>query len=307
LDGDGIPDLLSGSWPGELYFFKGEGKGKFATGQKIKDKNGKIINLGSASTAFACDWRGTGALDLLVGDIQGHVWLVPNEGTKDKAAYGKAVKLQAGGKDIMVNHGDSHPVMADWEATGKPGLIVGCGDGGVLWFRNVGTRQEPKLDSPMTLVPGTNLNAPQQADGKGPPQHGSRAKVCVVDWNGDGKLDLLVGDFSSGTGPAPKLTEKQQQEKKELQAKQAKVTKELQPYFQELSKVYQQLSPIKDNEEKEKKLKEALAPLTQRFQKQLDEERELFEALQKYQAPYFMHGYVWVYLRKDNGKAAVAP
>ena len=28
LDGDGRTDILSGSWPGELYFFKGEGKGK---------------------------------------------------------------------------------------------------------------------------------------------------------------------------------------------------------------------------------------------------------------------------------------
>ena len=24
-----------------------------------------------------------------------------------------------------------------------------------------------------------------------------RAKVCVADWNGDGRLDLLVGDFAT--------------------------------------------------------------------------------------------------------------
>ena len=48
FDGDGTSDLLSGSWPGELYFFKGDGKGKFAAGETLKDKDGKVIKLGSA-------------------------------------------------------------------------------------------------------------------------------------------------------------------------------------------------------------------------------------------------------------------
>ena len=30
LDGDGVTDLLSGSWPGEIFFFRGKGKGDFA-------------------------------------------------------------------------------------------------------------------------------------------------------------------------------------------------------------------------------------------------------------------------------------
>ncbi len=56
LDGDGNQDILSGSWPGELYFFKG------------KDK--KPINIDKAPTVFASDWRGTGRLDLSVGGIK---------------------------------------------------------------------------------------------------------------------------------------------------------------------------------------------------------------------------------------------
>ena len=79
-------DILTGCWPGELYFFKGQGKGKFAKGETLKDTDGKVIKIGSASTVFACDWRGSGKLDLLVGDISGHVWLVPNEGTRTKPA-----------------------------------------------------------------------------------------------------------------------------------------------------------------------------------------------------------------------------
>ena len=73
LDGDGIPDILSGSWPGQLYFFMGLGKGKFAAKQALKDKAGKDIKIERASTVFAADWNGDGKLDLLIGDVQGRV------------------------------------------------------------------------------------------------------------------------------------------------------------------------------------------------------------------------------------------
>src|SRR5262245_64294079 len=75
-----------------------------------------------------------------------------NEGDRKAPAYGKAVKLSAGGKEIVVNHGDSHPVAADWDKDGKLDLIVGTGAGGVLWYRNVGVQGEPKLAAPVTLV-----------------------------------------------------------------------------------------------------------------------------------------------------------
>ena len=47
LDGDGITDVLSGSWPGELFFFRGRGKvdgvPQFEPPIKLKDKNNKTI------------------------------------------------------------------------------------------------------------------------------------------------------------------------------------------------------------------------------------------------------------------------
>jgi hypothetical protein len=63
LDSDGIGDILTRSYPGDLYFFKGKGNGEFAAPVKLQH-DGKAINLGPSSTAFAVDWRGTGRLDL---------------------------------------------------------------------------------------------------------------------------------------------------------------------------------------------------------------------------------------------------
>ena len=61
LDGDGIPDLISGSWPGEIFFFKGKGKGDFEAPVKIKDKKGKSINIGGGR-------RDSGDMILVAGD-----------------------------------------------------------------------------------------------------------------------------------------------------------------------------------------------------------------------------------------------
>jgi len=302
FDGDGIPDILSGSWPGQLYLFRGLGKGQFAAGETLKDKNGKEISLESASTVFACDWRDTGTLDLLVGDINGTVWLVPNEGTRTKPAYGPAVRLSAGGKEIRVNHGDSHPVMADWEATGKPGLIVGCGDGGVLFYRNVGTRKEPKLDDPVTLIPGIQFGGGDQGQENPKPKQGNRAKVCVFDWNGDGKVDLLVGDFSSHVGKAPKLTEAEKKKHKELQEQMAAFQKEMKPYFDEINRISKESAKINDPKERKEFTNTKYQEAFKRFETILNKQRDLYQAMSKYQAPHQTHGYVWLYQRLASSK-----
>ena len=52
LDGDGIGDLLTGSWPGELYFFKGKGKGEFAANLNGWEK--AFLNWTLAQDDFVC-------------------------------------------------------------------------------------------------------------------------------------------------------------------------------------------------------------------------------------------------------------
>jgi hypothetical protein len=306
LDSDGKGDILSGSWPGELYFFRGMGKGLFSAGEKIKDKDGKEIKLGSASTVFAADFNGDGLPDLLVGCIEGHVWLVPNEGTAGKPAFGKARKLQAGGQDIQVPHGDSHPVVADWDGDGIPDLIVGTGAGSVLFYRNVGSAKEPTLAAAQTLVAESKFGHggnPPKADAKD--CCGMRAKVCVVDYNGDGALDLLVGDFSSVQGSAPELTAKE----KEAVAKAREGYDKLFQKYRALFEEQQKLNNPSDKEtsaaqaEREKKLKEIQEKL-QPFQ---EEAQKLYPVMAKGQPKWEYRGHVWLYLRKPGKAAALKP
>jgi hypothetical protein len=335
LDGDGIPDLISGSWPGEIFFFKGKGKGEFAPPVKLKDKSGKTINIGggrrdngdmilvagdatfeqkdkktfiiyegerievpegkqggitgTASAVHAVDWDGDGKIDLLIGDIGGNVYLLPNEGTRQKYAFGKERQLTAGGKPLRVNGGDAGPFACDWDGDGKIDLLVGAGDGSVWFYRNVGTANKPELAAGVRPVPpGEARYGP---DAPKEPRRGVRAKVCAVDWNGDGRLDLLVGDFATQRPNRPEPTAKEK-------AEQDKLRKELESVQVRYRELYDKLhgpSRVKAKEEREKLEKE--------WQKEM---QRMSDIRRKLPPDYEDHGWVWLFLRKPAEAKAAA-
>lgn len=275
FDGDGISDILSGCWPGQLYVFKGLGKGQFAGKQTIKDQAGKDIKIESASTVFAVDWNADGKLDLLIGDVQGRVHLMFNESSPSAAPVGqdsapvragqqrnlnvfaKSQELSAGGALIKVGHGDSHPVAVDWDGDKLLDLLVGCGDGSVLFYKNQGSAKEPKLAKAETLVPASNFGEDAVKVAIRP---GGRVKICVVDWNGDGRLDLLTGDFCQYQKKV-EIPEKDRKAVEEARAKQEKLMKSFGEFSQDYVKATEGPRKKETPEEaaaRQKKLQEAM-------------------------------------------------
>lgn len=219
-DDDGILDMISGSYdPGDLYLFRGLGKGKYAARVTLKDEQGvplvthpkrlaaylamveegkdrmgdkaiqaRIASFGSWPSM--CDWDGDGDLDMLIGSFGGRMYLRLNTGTRSKPIWNaESQPVHAGGSPLNVK-GKANPVAIDWDGDELWDLVVSAVDGSVVWYRNEGSAKQAKLGQAQQLVP------PAGTRGDGP-QPRLRSQLCVVDYDLDGKLDLLVGDFDT--------------------------------------------------------------------------------------------------------------
>jgi hypothetical protein len=298
LDGDGRTDVLSGSWPGAIYFFRRQADGTFAAARKLTDKSGREINVGSASAAFAVDWDGNGTLDLLVGNVLGEVYFLPNEGPGKALAFGTPRRLEADGKPLKVN-GDAAPVAADWDGDGRLDLIVGAEDGSVVWYRNVGTAGEPRLEAARVLV-GKSPVGWGGDDRRGPGEWGLRVKPCVVDWDGDGRLDLLLGDRCGGFHAKPNQTEAEQAEERRANDR----LPELRRRWADAFRRYRQAGTAPDAEAtaaKQARLQDQEA-LREEVRRLRDEIVVVQQIQERYQPGSQSHGFVWLFQRRPAPK-----
>jgi hypothetical protein len=280
LDGDTRMDVLSGSWPGEIWFFRRQADGKFAAGVTLKHEDGKPVNVGRASAAFAADWDGDGRLDLIVGTLTGEVFFVPGLPHKGTPVFGKAVPIEVAGKPLRVA-GDAAPVVADWDGDGKPDLLVGAEDGSVVWYRNGGTRAEPKLEPARTLI-GKSPVGWESDDRRRKGEWGLRVKFCVVDWGGDGRLDIVLGDCCGGFRGEPSRTADEKTEERSAAALLPGVRKEWAQVFA----AYQKADRKEMND------------LRSRLTRLRDEIARLQEIKERSRPENQTHGFVWLFRRQ---------
>jgi hypothetical protein len=198
---DGKPRVLS---PGTEYpdFLKSG----LEKGVKLSLPANVHANKVRANMWRYADYDGDGKLDLIVGvgdwteygwdnaydasgkwtngPLRGFVYLIRNTGTTAKPAYEKPVKLMAGDRPVET-FGWPSPNLADFDGDGDLDLLCGEFLDGFTYFANVGTRTEPRY------APGRRLQTP---DGKPLAMDLQMITPTAVDWDGDGDLDLVVGD-----------------------------------------------------------------------------------------------------------------
>src|SRR5262249_36246002 len=90
----------------------------------------------------------------------------------------------------------------------------GAEDGSVVWYRNAGTPRAPKLEAARPLIGPSPIGWGDDERRK-PGAWGLRVKPCVVDWDGDGRLDILLGGRCGGFRAKPVLTDEEKREERQ--------------------------------------------------------------------------------------------
>jgi hypothetical protein len=325
LDGNGIVDLLSNSYdPGYAYLFRGRPGNTFAAREEIHDKADVPVRYAPKQKrpvqsfgAFyeAVDWDADGDLDLLIGGFGGDLKLRINEGSATSPQFAvDNVDVQTAGGPL---HVDKHlcPVVADWDGDGLWDIVAGCDDGSVTWFRNVGKRGAPAFAAGQTLVArheGDNgYNVVSWDKAKVVP--GIRSQPEVFDFNGDGKLDLLVGDFYTAYDFKPDLTDDQKIEVGKLIQDNADSGKAMAAKFEKMRKDFIARYPgdAINGDEAQKDWSAQYKALRESLEAKQSEAQEKFFAVKV--RPFLAsthhdrddafnlapaHGHVWVFIRK---------
>jgi hypothetical protein len=193
-DGDGRPDILMNSILGKVMWFQNTGTRtapKLAAAQPIEVEwngpqpalaygwlrpEGKALLTQWRTTPVAVDWNKDGLMDLVMLDREGHLVFFErakrSAGVSPAASSSLAPRREVGQGLILL-----------------PPRRAICADA-----------QEPvakaaadaKARTPVTMSPGEAIRLNAGIAGKS-----GRRKVAIVDWDGDGKLDVLLNSANA--------------------------------------------------------------------------------------------------------------
>lgn len=223
-DGDGDEDLLCGNTAGYVGFIKNLGPGEGGTpkwaapvrleadGNVIRvmaGPNGSIQGPAEAkwgySTLSVADWDGDALPDLIVNGIWGKPVWYRNAGTRTSPKLAAAAPIevewegpppkpawtwwQPQGNELATQWRTT-PFATDWDRDGLTDLVMLDHEGYLAFF------ERAKRDGALVLLPGRRIFVDEQGQplklSKGDAGKSGRRKLCLADWDGDSRTDLLI-------------------------------------------------------------------------------------------------------------------
>jgi hypothetical protein len=223
-DGDGDEDLVCGNTAGYVGFIQNLGPSDGGTpkwaaprlleagGAAIRvmaGPNGSIQGPAEAkwgySTLSVADWDGDGLPDLIVNGIWGKPVWYRNVGTRTGPKLAAAASIEVEwegtpqkpawnwwepqGKELATQWRTT-PFAIDWNRDGLTDLVMLDHEGYLAFF------EREKQGGKRVLLPGRRIFVDENGEplklSKGDAGKSGRRKLCLADWDGDGRTDLLI-------------------------------------------------------------------------------------------------------------------
>ena len=175
LDADGDLDIVVANIQGQLFTITNTG----TAAAPVFGPPVQIAGIASANFAAATlgDLDGDGDLDIILGSHNGALLMSINAGTSVTPAFGAPVQLGITVPGSFM----SAPALGDLDGDGDLDMVVGNGQGQLFTIANTGSSLAPAFGAPVQLA-GIDV--------------GSSSKPALGDLDGDGDLDVVVGNSS---------------------------------------------------------------------------------------------------------------
>jgi hypothetical protein len=181
---DGKMDVIAGEYNGQVHLYLNIGtvSDPVLTDSGYLKVKGSDITVDYYSKPHMADWNNDGLPDLLVGGGDGRIMLLINTGTASSPYFNKYEYVQSNGIDLEVGGGSAAPQMVDVTGDGLPDLVCGELNSYLRLYQNRGTPGSPIFTGYVYLAcSGEDISLTFYT------------RPCLVDWNNDGGLDLMVG------------------------------------------------------------------------------------------------------------------
>jgi hypothetical protein len=171
---------------GYVYFHRNIGTNaepRYAEPVKVH-AGGKPIDQYGSPIPNPVDWLGSGKLDLIGSNFIDTITLFRNQGTRGEPQLSAGEALRVNGQTLRMDLCMIQPRVVQWQNDRRPSLVVGEEDGRVAFIENLSPRGTEPRFAPARYF--------EQID----PllKSGALARPVSVDWNGDGKLDIIAGN-----------------------------------------------------------------------------------------------------------------
>jgi WD40 repeat protein len=145
---DGMLDIVSGAWDGNIHVFYNCGCGgypRFTTtftplGLIVQESGRDLLVPSTRSSPVVMDFTGDGKKDLLTGSTDGTILLYKNLGTDSLPVFSGYSLVQSNGQPIdLPSNLRSRPFVCHWTGAqdGYWDLLVGYGDGKIHLYRGI--------------------------------------------------------------------------------------------------------------------------------------------------------------------------